>query len=133
MSSETVDEWYQCAVCRFQFRSREQALRCCSDAFDDPDGPTVATDGGAESPPDSLESRVCTWCSAPLPEAGARYVVSYDREGRLQEARLVCDDCSRKGMPGTDRRRRLEWAWKIEPQMSRLERLGWWLIGRANR
>lgn len=84
----------------------------------------MSSDGGVRP----LEATECMWCGAPFPGASARYVVCYDPHGNQYEERIVCDNCNRKGPPFSSRRQRIEWAWKIEPQMSRLERLGWWLI-----
>lgn len=75
----------------------------------------------------------CEWCHAPLPEAGPVCVNVYDPDGSHLEARWLCSNCHQYGPPMSSRRDRVEWAWKIEPQMSRLEKLGWKLIRRANR
>ena len=84
--------------------------------------------------PDRIATGSCDWCDAPFPEAAPFRIYAYNPEdGRHFETETLCESCRRYGPPGGSRRQRVEWAWTIEPQMSRLEKLGWWLIRRANR
>lgn len=75
----------------------------------------------------------CDWCDALLPEPGVFIVTKFDPSGEQFEQDVLCSGCHRYGAPQSSRREHIELAWKIRPQMSRLERLGWWLIRRANR
>jgi hypothetical protein len=80
-----------------------------------------------------LQVDECQWCEAPFPEAAATLRASYDPDGELYEVEVICDQCDRYGPPQSSRRDRREWASRLETRWSRLERLGWALIRRANR
>jgi hypothetical protein len=80
-----------------------------------------------------IDSSVCEWCDAPFPEAGPTLVARYDPDGDLFEVDVICSTCDQHGPPMSSRRDRREWASKLRNKWSRLERLGWWLIRRAQR
>lgn len=75
----------------------------------------------------------CEWCDRPLQDIGKSLRVYFGPDGQHLETDLLCEPCDRYGPPGGSRRQRMEAAWTIEPQMSRLEKLGWALIHRARR
>lgn len=75
----------------------------------------------------------CEWCDRPLQDIGKSLRVYFGPDGNWYETELLCEPCDRYGPPGGSRRKRIEAAWTIEPQMSRLEKLGWALIHRARR
>jgi len=80
-----------------------------------------------------LDVGACQWCNAPFPEAGLTLVTRYDPDGDLFEVDVICSKCDQHGPPMSSRRDRREWASKLQNKWSRLERLGWWLIRRAQR
>jgi hypothetical protein len=75
----------------------------------------------------------CDWCDRPLQDIGKSLRVYFGPDGQHLETDLLCEPCDRYGPPGGSRRQRMEAAWTIQPQMSRLEKLGWALIHRARR
>lgn len=75
----------------------------------------------------------CDWCDAPLPEAGVFVVTKFGPDGERFEQDTLCSDCHTYGPPMSSRRERIELAWKIRPQMGRLERLCWALLRRVAR
>lgn len=75
----------------------------------------------------------CDWCGASLPDAGAFLVAKFDPDGGQFEHDALCSDCYTYGPPQSSRRERVELAWRITPQMGRLERACWWLLRRVSR
>ena len=94
---------------------------------------TALPDGEVADRVAGLDVDECEWCGAPFPEAAAHLIALYAPDGELYEVEVICSSCDQHGPPMSSRRDRREWASRLETKWSRLERLGWWLIRRAQR